>query len=263
MRLANRVAVVTGASSGIGAAITNLFAEQGATVYAGDLRIRSGDAAAKGHAVVARQVDVRSEESVRSLIEEAIRESGRVDILVNNAGVGLNRDVVDTSEEEFNQLFSVNIKGVFFGCKHAIPYMLSGGGGSIVNLSSNGGIIGRPGDPVYCASKHAVMGLTKALAVRYASEHVRVNAICPGPIDTEMLWGEATTPEARAAVLPARVASCPAARYGSPADVAAAALFLASEESSFVNGIGLPVDGAKGAGVMATDRYRLDFKIAI
>ena len=105
------------------------------------------------------------------------------------------------------------------------------------------------------------MGLTKALAVAYASRNIRINAICPGPIDTQMLWAGATNDEERAAVLPSRVASCPAARYGSPGDVAAAALFLASDESIFVNGIGLAVDGAKAAGVMTTDRYRLDFAL--
>jgi hypothetical protein len=140
--------------------------------------------------------------------------------------------------------------------------MLKGGKGSVINMSSSGGLLARASDPVYSASKHAVMGLTKALAVTYANANIRVNALCPGPIATPMLWGTAQTKEERRARLPAILATCPAARYGSADDVARAAVFLASDESTFVSGVGLAVDGAKAAGVMPIDRYRLDFEIA-
>jgi NAD(P)-dependent dehydrogenase (short-subunit alcohol dehydrogenase family) len=264
MRLVGKVAVVTGGASGIGKAIGEMFVREGAKVIVGDIHALpwverlKGDSAGRA---IAHRVDVRKEADVKSLIQAAIDRWRRLDIIVNNAGIGLNRDVTETSEDEFDAIFAVNVKGVFFGCKHAIPAMLSGGGGSIINLSSNGGLIGRTGDPIYCATKHAVMGLTKSLAVAYASHNIRVNALCPGPIDTPMLWAGATTQQDRRAVLPARLASCPAARYGAPEDVASAAVFLASDESTFINGVGLAVDGAKAAGVMPADRYRLDFAI--
>lgn len=264
MRLLGKVAVVTGGASGIGRAIGEMFVREGARVIVGDVHALPWVAEVTGDTggeAIAQRADVRKEADVERLVQDAIGRWGRLDVIVNNAGVGLNRDVVETSEDDFDQLFAVNVKGVFFGCKHGIPAMLLGGGGSIINMSSNGGLIGRPGDPVYCATKHAVMGLTKALAVAYASHNIRVNALCPGPIDTPMLWAGATTPQDRRATLPAKLASCPAARYGAPEDVASAAVFLASDESTFINGVGLAVDGAKAAGVMPADRYRLDFVI--
>jgi NAD(P)-dependent dehydrogenase (short-subunit alcohol dehydrogenase family) len=241
-----------------------MFVREGAKVVVGDLQtipwVKSVKEGSAGEAIAQRS-DVRKEADVKSLIHQAMERWRRLDVFVNNAGIGLNRDVTETSEDEFDAVFAVNVKGVFLGCKHAVPAMLRGGGGSIINMSSNGGLIGRPGDPVYCASKHAVMGLTKALAVAYASHNIRVNALCPGPIDTPMLWAGVATQQDRREALPAKVASCPAARYGAPDDVASAALFLASDESTFINGVGLPVDGAKAAGVMPSDRYRLDFVI--
>jgi NAD(P)-dependent dehydrogenase (short-subunit alcohol dehydrogenase family) len=264
VRLPGKVAIVTGGASGIGRAIGEMFVREGAKVIVGDIHtipwVKNGKEGSVGE-VVAQRADVRKEADVKSLIHQAMERWGRLDVIVNNAGIGLNRDVTETSEDEFDAVFAVNVKGVFFGCKHAVPAMLRGGGGSIINLSSNGGLIGRPGDPVYCASKHAVMGLTKALAVAYASHNIRVNALCPGPIDTPMLWAGVATQQDRREALAAKVASCPAARYGAPDDVASAALFLASGESTFINGVGLAVDGAKAAGVMPTDRYRLDFVI--
>jgi NAD(P)-dependent dehydrogenase (short-subunit alcohol dehydrogenase family) len=265
VRLVGKVAIVTGGASGIGREIAEMFVREGAKVVVGDIHgllwVNMLGEDGVGEAI-AQRADVRKEADVKGLIQQAMDRWQRLDIIVNNAGIGLNRDVTETSEDEFDAVFAVNVKGVFFGCKYAVPAMLVGGGGSIINLSSNGGLIGRPGDPVYCASKHAVMGLTKALAVAYASHNIRVNALCPGPIDTPMLWAGTTTQQDRREALPAKLASCPAARYGSPGDVASAALFLASDESRFINGVGLAVDGAKAAGVMPTDRYRLDFVIS-
>ncbi|MBI3979330.1 MAG: SDR family oxidoreductase [Chloroflexi bacterium] len=207
--------------------------------------------------------DVTVGGQVKALVGAAVSRWGGLDVVFNNAGISLTKPIGEVSEEEFDRLFAINVKGVFFGCKFALPYLLERGGGSIVNMSSNGGLIGRPGDPLYNASKHAVIGLTRSLAVAYAHRNIRVNALCPGPIDTPMMWAGATTPEERQAVLPALIATCPAARYGSPEDVAQAAVFLASDESRFISGVGLAIDGAKAAGVMPLDRYRLDFPINV
>ncbi|HLW59211.1 MAG TPA: glucose 1-dehydrogenase [bacterium] len=262
MRLRNKVAVITGGASGIGAAAARLFAREGAKVAVGDLadatstvrEIGGGDA-------FSMVIDVTAGGRVDALIRAAVERWGGLDIMFNNAGVGLPKPITEVTEGEFDRVFAVNVKGLYFGCKAALPFLLKRGGGSIINMSSNGGLIGRASDPVYCASKHAVMGLTKALAVSYAHLNIRVNALCPGPIDTPMLWLGVETPEQRRERLPAVLATCPAARYASADEVASAALFLASDESAFITGIGLPIDGAKAAGVMPLERYRLDFAV--
>ena len=264
MRLRNKVAVITGGASGIGLATARVFAREGAKVAIGDIV----DAApsikgitASGGDAFAQVIDVTRSGQIDSLIDAAVDRWGGLDIMFNNAGVGLPKPITEVSEAEFDRIFAVNVKGVYLGCKAALPFLLRRRAGSIINMSSNGGLIGRPADPVYCATKHAVMGLTKSLALNYAHLNIRVNALCPGPINTPMLWAGATGEEQRRAKLSQVLASCPAARYASADEVAAAALFLASDESAFINGIGLAIDGAKAAGIMPLDRYRLDFAI--
>jgi NAD(P)-dependent dehydrogenase (short-subunit alcohol dehydrogenase family) len=264
MRLAGKVAVITGCARGIGRAACELFAREGARVAMGDVEDAS-EATAAVNAVGAetfyRRTDVTDEAQFADLFAETATRWGGVDVVLNNAGIGWPADIVDTTVEDFDRIMAVNVRSVYLGCRLSLPYLLERARGSVVNVSSNGGLIGRPGDPVYNASKHAVIGLTKSLALAYAEHNIRYNAVCPGPIDTPMLWAAATTEPERQARLPAVLASCPMARVGLAEEVAQAALFLASDEASFITGVGLAVDGGKAAGTMRLDRYRLDFAI--
>ena len=269
MKLAGRVAVITGAASGIGLASARLFADQGALVVMGDLNEAAGREAAEriqanGGLASFVATDVTRATEVEQLVERAVSLHGKLDVIFNNAGITMIGSILDRTEEDFDRVIGVNLKGVFFGCKYALPHLLANpNGGVIVNMSSNGGIIGRPSDPLYNATKHGVMGLTKSLALAYADRRVRVNALCPGPIGTQMVWGD-LAPEAateREAQAHRAAATCPTPRVAAAEEVATAALFLACDDSSFVSGVGLPVDGAKSAGVFNPDRYRLDFEL--
>ncbi len=262
MRLKGKSVVITGGASGIGRATAERFAAEGASVVLGDIADGSSVVAEitrEGGEAVFVPTDVRDLGQVEALVGEALRRYGGLDVIFNNAGVGLPKPILEVTEAEFDRLFAVNVKGVFNGCRAALPHMIARRSGSIINMSSNGGLVGRASDPVYSASKHAVLGLTKSLAVTYAQLGIRVNALCPGPIDTPMFWNGATDEAERLARLPAALATCPAARYASAAEVASAALFLASDESAFITGAGLPIDGGKAAGIMPINRYRLDF----
>ena len=264
MRLQGKVAVITGGAQGIGRAAVELFVRAGARVAVGDIRdasevVRAVNAAA-GEAFH-QLTDATDEEQFDALLAEAVNRWGGIDVVVNNAGIGWPQNIADTTVEDFDRVMAVNVRSVYLGCKLSLPHLLRRKGGSVVNVSSNGGLIGRTGDPVYNASKHAVMGLTKSLALAYAKHNIRYNAVCPGPIDTPMLWAGADTPEERETRLPVVLANCPMARVGSADEVAQAALFLASDDSRFITGVGLPIDGGKAAGTMTNDRYRLDFAI--
>jgi NAD(P)-dependent dehydrogenase (short-subunit alcohol dehydrogenase family) len=264
MRLAGKVAVITGAASGIGRATAQIFASEGARLMLGD-RDEAGveQAAAEiGGDVAALRTDVTVGADMQRLVDTAAERYGKLDILFNNAGIGMPGSILDRTEEDFDRVVAVNLKGVFLGCKYALLHLLANpNGGAIVNMSSNGGLIGRPGDPLYVATKHGVMGLTKSLALAYADRRIRVNALCPGPIDTPMIWEGFEEGMDREAFIRRAVSSCPTPRMASPDEVARAALFLASDEASFVSGVGLAVDGAKAAGVFNANRYRLDFDL--
>ena len=204
--------------------------------------------------------DVTSGDDVERLIDGAVGRYGKLDIVFNNAGISMTKPIPDTTEEDFDRIVAINFKGVFFGCKYAIPHLLKNPeGGVILNMSSNGGLVGRPGDPLYSAVKHGVMGLTKSLAVTYADRRIRTNALCPGAIGTPMIEGiiGSDGEEGLRRVL----ANSPTPRMASPEEVAHAALFLVSPHSSYVNGVGLAVDGGKAAGVFNADRYRTDFEL--
>ena len=206
--------------------------------------------------------DVTSADDVRGLIDGAVERYGKLDIIFNNAGISMTKPIPDTTEEDFDRIVAINFKGVFLGCKYAITHLLENpDGGVILNMSSNGGLVGRPGDPLYSAIKHAVMGLTKSLAVTYADKKIRTNALCPGAIDTPMIEGIIDSFGDREEGLRRVLANSPTPRVAAPEEVARAALFLVSPDNGYVNGVGLAVDGAKAAGVFNADRYRTDFQL--
>ena len=248
MRLSGKVAIVTGAGRGIGQATAMLFAEEGARVLVVDWNRETGSATtaaiqAAGHEARFCYADVSKAADVEAMVRTAVTEWGRLDVLVNNAAIQIVRKLVETSEEEWDRIQSVNLKGVFLGCKYAIPEMLRGGGGAIVNIASVLGLVGDPELAAYCAAKGGVITLTKAAALTYGPQGIRVNAICPGDVDTPMAqeyFDAAPDP----AALRQEVASKYALRrISSPREVAEAALFLASEASSFMTGAALVVDG--------------------
>lgn len=257
-RLNNKIAVVIGSARGIGLATVTEMLGEGATVYSADLREPAGvgvRAARHTHTLL----DATDEHAVARFIDSVLAAAGRIDILFCNVGIHLGKPVTETSTAEFDAVFAANVKTAFLGCRAVIPAMLNQRRGSIIITSSNGGLMGRPNDPIYNASKHALVGLTKSLSVAYAQHGIRVNAINPGAIDTEMLRGAETalTDElARKAS-----ASTPAARVGDAVEVAKTVVFLASDEARFINGVALAIDGAKSAGALTPDRYSLDFDL--
>jgi cyclopentanol dehydrogenase len=240
-RLADKVSLITGAARGQGAAEARLFAEEGSTVIVTDVLEEEGQATAdeikeNGGDAEFRPLDVTDEAAWESLVTEIIDEYGRIDVLVNNAGVLTMTPVHELSVEEWQQVIDVDQKGVFLGMKHVIPTMIENGGGSIVNTSSIWGVVGAEGAAAYQAAKGAVRNMTKNAAITYAGTGVRVNSIHPGIIDTPMVDGMQE-------VVDAVVEQTPVDRAGTPEEVARGALFLASDESSFVTGEELFIDG--------------------
>jgi len=251
MRLKGKTAIVTGAGSGIGLATTILLAREGADVVAATLE--PGDLA--GIESMARNLpgrvaplasDVTRDEDARAIVAETVSCFGGLDILVNNAGVETAGDVTDSTDEQWRQMLEVNLHGVFLCCRHAVPEMRKRGGGSIVNTASINAIRGNHRLAAYCAAKGGVVGLTMAMAIDHAKEGIRVNCVCPGAIEgTRMLsrtLGRLPDPDSARHEL---VAKHPLGRLGRPEDVAHAILFLASEESAFITGVALPVDGGR------------------
>lgn len=238
-RFEGRTAVVTGAASGIGFEMARLFAEEGAQVIAGDLHPTGTPPGTEPF-----QVDVADEASVAALIEAA----GRVDVLCNNAAVGSTADAVSCSVEEWDRLFAVNVRGVFLGTKHALTRMLDQGGGVIVNTASVAGLVGFPDRAAYCASKGAVIAFTRQVALQYASAGIRCNALCPGTVESPWVSGLLAQADDPAAARAALVARQPLGRLGTPTEVAKAALYLASDDASFVTGSAFVIDGGIVAG---------------
>jgi NAD(P)-dependent dehydrogenase (short-subunit alcohol dehydrogenase family) len=248
MKLQDRAAVITGAGSGIGRAMALQFAREGARVLAADVNAAAAEEtaalveAAGGQALPLR-VNVTEPGEVRAMLERARDAFGGVQILCNNAGIGSTTDVVDCEPDEWDRVMAVNVKGVFLGCKYGIPIMLAGGGGSIVNTASVAGMVGIVKRAVYCASKGAVIALTKQVAVEYVEQGIRCNCVCPGTVDSPWvgrLLSQTDDPqEARAAL----VARQPIGRLGTPEEVAAAALYLCSDDASFITGSSLVLDG--------------------
>lgn len=240
-RVAGKVAIVTGAASGIGLATAKALHAEGAAVVMADINGAEEDLAHEiGDEALGVHADVTSDEDMRRLVEVTVERFGRVDVICNNAGIdGVMAPIGDNDVENFDRVVAVNLRGVFLGTHHAIRAMTKagGGGGSIVNVSSVAGVAGVPGASAYCASKAGVLGITRAAAVEYASQGIRVNAVCPGVVETPLMRG------VDQASLDAVLASTPMSRLGDPQEVAAMILFLASDESSFITGAVMAVDG--------------------
>ena len=248
--LEGKVAVITGAASGIGAESARLFAAEGARVAIGDLQESEGRLVVKaieesGGEAICVHTDVSQSASVKALIAAAVERWGGLDILFNNAGIHLHQRLLHESPEtEFDQILAVNLRGPFLGMYHAIPHLIAHGGGSIITTSSTAARVGHKRNAGYCASKAGVLGLTRVAAVEYADKNIRVNAILPGIIATPLgladPWLQAATPEAQQQVL---AQSQPIPRAGLPIDVARVALWLARDLSAWVTGQEIVVDG--------------------
>lgn len=244
--LKGKVAIITGAASGIGQAAAELFAAEGAVVIAADVRDDAGQAivdrlAASGHTACYIHADVSQESDVAAMVHLALSQYGRLDVLFNNAGIeGEQAPTADATLENWEHVIGINLKGVFLGLKYGIGAMLEHDGGSIINNASVAGLVGFAGIPAYCASKGGVVQLTRTAAIEYATHGVRVNCLCPGVIDTPMV--ERFTHQQAEAVEQMKALE-PVGRLGSAREVAELALFLASDRSSFITGAVIPVDG--------------------
>jgi NAD(P)-dependent dehydrogenase (short-subunit alcohol dehydrogenase family) len=247
MRLEDKVALITGAGSGIGREAALLFAREGASVVVAEIADDAGrktaadieEAGGRAHFVHA---DVSRGDDVRAMVEEAEKTYGRLNVLFNNAGVFPDADgsVIDTDESTWDFVLRVNLKGIFLGCKYGIPALLRAGGGSIVNTASFVALMGAATPQIaYTASKGGVLALTREVAIEFARKGIRVNALCPGPVDTPLLQELFRDPKRRAR----RLVHIPMGRLARADEVAKAALFLASDESSYINGAAFTVDG--------------------
>ncbi len=249
MRLKDKTALVTGGGSGIGLATTLAFLREGARVAISDVSDDLGGeavarAARLGHELAFIAGDVSRDADAKRMVDEAVRRLGRLDVLFNNAGVLIEKPVHELSEAEWDRTLDVNLKGVFLVSRHALPHMLRQGKGAIINTGSVNSLVGDYGDPAYCASKGGVALLTRAMALDYAAHNIRVNAVCPGGVETRMFAQEAASrglslPEYRRRV----GAQHPIGRLGTPEEIAALVVFLASDEASFMTGALVAVDG--------------------
>ena len=246
MRLKDKVALITGAASGIGQATALTFAREGAKVVVVDIEEKASEETVAtirdtGGAATAFCADVSDAKAVQGMISAAVEAYGRLDILFNNAAIRRRGTILDINEEDFDRIFAVNVKGVFLGCKAAIPLMKAQGGGVILNTSSQNGTVGRVGSAVYPATKGAIIQMTRCLALDHAADGIRVNSLCPGPIDTPMrTLRPVADPEAEERAL---MADTPMRRRGTPQEMANVAAFLCSDEASFVTGATILADG--------------------
>jgi NAD(P)-dependent dehydrogenase (short-subunit alcohol dehydrogenase family) len=258
MKLRGKVAIVTGAASGIGLASARLFAQEGARVVVVDIQEERGQQAAReivaegGDAVFAR-VDMSREAEVRQLVENTVARWNKIDVLFNNAGVVLVKPLEDMSEEEWDRMMAVNVKATFLAIKHVVPVMRRAGGGAILNTGSIGSMIGQLNTPAYIATKGAIALLSKTLALDYGRDHIRVNCLCPGITDTPMLrehLGHGPEGEAK---IRQRLSRVPTGEILRPEDIARAALYLVCDDSVGVTGINHLVDG----GMLAAAEYNV------
>jgi NAD(P)-dependent dehydrogenase (short-subunit alcohol dehydrogenase family) len=248
MRLQDKVAIITGGGGGMGRVAAQMFAAEGARIVVAEFSEAAGRETVRlvqeaGGGATFVKVDVSHEADAKGMVDHAVSTFGRVDVLYNNAGVMPEADhsVIDTSVEAWDQVMAVNVRGVFLGCKYAIPVMLAQGSGSIINISSFVALMGcsNPQD-AYTASKGAVLALTKSLAVQFGPRGVRSNAICPGPVETPLLMDWLVKDEEAKRI---RLARNPTGRFGKPEEIVYMAMYLASDESRWTNGASLVVDG--------------------
>jgi NAD(P)-dependent dehydrogenase (short-subunit alcohol dehydrogenase family) len=253
MRLVDKVALITGGGSGIGRATALLFAQEGAAVTVADLDETRGltvalDIMDRGGQANFVRCDVSQAADCQRAVEETVSSYGGLDILFNNAGIIRRSTVLETTEEEWDRVMAINVRSVFLMSKHAIPHMVAAGGGVIINTASGWGLVGGRSAVSYCASKAAVVNMTRAMALDHGGQNIRVNCICPGDTDTPMLRDEARQLGVLEGAFLADAADRPLQRIGTPEEIAQAVLYLASDASSFVTGAALAVDGGGLAG---------------
>jgi NAD(P)-dependent dehydrogenase (short-subunit alcohol dehydrogenase family) len=247
MRLQDKVAIITGAGSGIGREAALIFAREGARVVVADMNEDAGtqtvdDIIGAGGEAIFVSTNVAQAASVEALVRETESRFGKLDVIFNNAGIFPDADgsVVDTSEDVWDLVMNVNLKGVFLGCKYAVPAMQRAGGGSIINVASFVALVGAATPQIaYTASKGGVLSMTREIAIEFARQNIRANALCPGPVDTPLLQSILSDPVKRER----RLVHIPPGRFAQAVEIANAALYLASDESSYVNGATFVVDG--------------------
>lgn len=251
MRLRDRVAIITGSGSGQGRAAAKIFAREGAAVVIAEWNEENGkqvekEILADGGQAMFIKTDVSNEENIVALVDEVMNRYGKIDVVFNNAGIGFSANskykmasLIDTPQTDWNNILGINLNGVYLLSKHVLPIMIKQNGGSIINNASLNGIAGVTGADAYTAAKGGVVALTRVMAVDYGKYNIRVNCICPGAIDTPMIAEVLSIPEFAEKF----AAGCPLRRVGKPEEIANAALFLASDESSYVTGLIMPVDG--------------------
>ena len=248
-RLEGKVALISGGARGQGAVEARMFAEEGASVVIGDILDEQGrqteaELQELGYQVTYVHLDVTNESDWQSAVQTAVSAYGKLDILLNNAGILIRKNIEETTVEDWDRIFAVNSKGVFLGTKAAIPVMRENGGGSIINISSTAGLVGSPnGSASYTATKGSVRLFTKSTAIQHARDGIRCNSIHPGPIETDMIADTLNDPDNMAL----RMQRLPLGRIGKPSEIAYGAIYLASDESSFVTGSELVIDGGTTA----------------
>jgi cyclopentanol dehydrogenase len=247
-RLDGKVALISGGARGQGACEARMFCEEGARVVMGDIRDDEGDALEKllrtdGFEATYVHLDVTKADDWSNAVDATERRYGRLNVLVNNAGILIRKRIEDTTEEDWDRIMAVNVKGIFLGTKAAVPAMRRAGGGSIVNISSTAGIVGGTSSAAYIASKGAVRLFTKATAIQFVGDNIRCNSVHPGPIETEMI----AEMKADEAAWTRRLQLLPMRRPGAPEEIAYGVLYLASDESSYMTGSELVIDGGTTA----------------
>lgn len=248
MRLKGKICIITGAGAGIGEATAVRFGQEGAKVVVADMDKTAGEGTVRkiietGGEAMFVLTDVSRSEDCRLLMEETDEAFGNIDILVNNAGIYIQENIIDASEENWKRIFAVNVDGIFYCSRHVVPYMKKAGGGSIVHVASEAGIVAIKGQMAYNTSKAAVIMMAKSMAVDLAQYNIRVNAVCPGTTETplfkEAMKRDANPTEARRLLESSR----PANRLGRPEEIASAILFIASDEAGYATGSSLVIDG--------------------